>query len=273
MAFYHDNNPEMHRPAWDAEMHRPAWDMSALNRKKELPPLQNTVEVYRNVKKANKRKKKTNVLKNGLSNNVEDRESSLDIEENSRNGFNKNNYTKDAHMNPGYTKEYESDENDIDEPQHSKMRTADSVNYSARTEETIISNSHLSDLNQSNMDYRKMALDLASGKKTNDQSNRRRKRALPDFVLVYDCTDNDTLHISEREQFENNISNEGIEIGYNIIKNHTFVELYASFDRLCQEAEHVALEMPLEGVSIYYIFIFLSKIKNLNLLHIYYYSF
>ena len=96
-------------------------------------------------------------------------------------------------------------------------------------------------------DYRKVALDLAVQRSSKVQQKDTRE-SLPDFVLAYDVHDMDALHKKEREIFEAKIQDEDITIVYDIVGNSMFVQLYPTFERLCHEAEAVALEMPLEGV-------------------------
>lgn len=97
------------------------------------------------------------------------------------------------------------------------------------------------------MDYRELAIKLA-----NDYSRPKtvkRKRTFVDYVLVFDNDDESEFNEKQREIFEKALSDEDIDVSRTPIGNHTYVELCCSFERLCQEAETIFLEMPLLGVS------------------------
>jgi hypothetical protein len=56
-------------------------------------------------------------------------------------------------------------------------------------------------------------------------------------------------HILNRQQFEEAIKEEGVEIQKQKHKENMFVKVHVPFLRLCNEAEKCKLEMPLSGVS------------------------
>ena len=95
-------------------------------------------------------------------------------------------------------------------------------------------------------DYRELALKLASNYLPKPEE---RKYKYCDYILTYETDDSDLLHMNDRDAFESALSDENFELIKCVIGKQTFVELYCSFERLCQEAETIFLEMPLAGVS------------------------
>ena len=53
----------------------------------------------------------------------------------------------------------------------------------------------------------------------------------------------------KRNRFEDALKNERFTIGEEANRDKVFKKLHCQFERLCEEAERVKLEMPLEGVS------------------------
>lgn len=98
---------------------------------------------------------------------------------------------------------------------------------------------------KSKPDYREIALDIAMN--GNKVKNKKRTKKYCDFVLVYDAFDDDVLHVTERKLFETSLKEENIDVIKTTCGDNIFVELYASFERLCKEAEKIHLQMPLEG--------------------------
>lgn len=81
-----------------------------------------------------------------------------------------------------------------------------------------------------------------------------------DYVLVHkkktsaeemDDEEKETLQKREdmRARFEKALQEEGFSIKEEIIEEYVYKKLHCPFKRLCQEAEHVKLEMPLKGVG------------------------
>ena len=102
-------------------------------------------------------------------------------------------------------------------------------------------------LKQENPDYRKIAIELASVKKNAGKQNR--LKSCCDYALVYEVDDQDVITSTERAQFEAALKEDGLELVYTLHGELMFVEVYASFERLCKQAEAIYLDMPLEGVS------------------------
>ena len=73
-----------------------------------------------------------------------------------------------------------------------------------------------------------------------------------DHVLVYKTGDNHTTSEKLRHRFEACLNKEGFKIAQKYTTERTYVVLHCSFERLCEEAEHVTLQMPLAGVSHYF---------------------
>lgn len=82
-----------------------------------------------------------------------------------------------------------------------------------------------------------------------------------DYILVHknkssvdakDEEERESLEKREnmRARFERAIRAEGFTIKEEIIEDYVYKKLHCPFKRLCQEAEHVKLEMPLKGVGI-----------------------
>ena len=81
-----------------------------------------------------------------------------------------------------------------------------------------------------------------------------------DYVLVHknksskDATsdeERETLLKREdmRSRFEKAVEAEGFSLSEEVIEDYVYKKLHCPFKRLCQEAEHTKLEMPLKGVS------------------------
>ena len=81
-----------------------------------------------------------------------------------------------------------------------------------------------------------------------------------DYVLVHkrDHSDETTSQSKKetierkerlRKRFENALIRSGFSIRSVVVEDKVFTKLHCPFKRLCQEAERVKLEMPLEGVS------------------------
>lgn len=92
-------------------------------------------------------------------------------------------------------------------------------------------------------DPRKLALHLALNKNDSKQ-----KYPHYDFVLTHKPGENNNVLEKLREKFESFLMEEGFKIERRYTTERTFVILHCSFQRLCEEAEHVCLEMPLAGV-------------------------
>ena len=97
------------------------------------------------------------------------------------------------------------------------------------------------------IDYRELAIKLANGYSRPKMV--KRKRSFVDYVLVFDNEDESEFNEKQRDIFEKALSDEHIDVSRTPIGNHTYVELCCSFERLCEEAETIFLEMPLLGVS------------------------
>ena len=102
-------------------------------------------------------------------------------------------------------------------------------------------------LKQENPDYRKIAIELASVKK--NAGKQKRLKSCCDYALVYEVDDQDVITSTERARFEAALKEDGLELVYTLHGELMFVEVYASFERLCKQAEAIYLDMPLEGVS------------------------
>ena len=102
-------------------------------------------------------------------------------------------------------------------------------------------------LKQENPDYRKIAIELASAKKSTGKQ--KRLKSYCDYALVYELDDQDVITSTERARFEAALKEDGLELVYTLHGELMFVEVYASFERLCKQAEAIYLDMPLEGVS------------------------
>lgn len=94
-------------------------------------------------------------------------------------------------------------------------------------------------------DLRKLALHLAISKSSEGKNN---KFLHHDYVLVHRTGDNRNLHEKLRKKYESGLHAQGFRVDRKYTAENTFVVLHCSFERLCEEAEHVSLEMPLAGV-------------------------
>ena len=94
-------------------------------------------------------------------------------------------------------------------------------------------------------DLRKVALHLAISKSSEGKNN---KFLHHDYVLVHRTGDNRNLHEKLRKKYETELHAQGFRVDRKYTAENTFVVLHCSFERLCEEAEHVSLEMPLAGV-------------------------
>ena len=129
-----------------------------------------------------------------------------------------------------------------------------SRNASELTEETIVHGSTSIDSNDSHeglsrVDYRELAVKLASDY-NRPATVAKRKRKFVDYVLVFSKDDDSEFNESQRRGFEGLLEAEGIDVYRCHIGSYVYVELCCSFERLCQEAEAIFLEMPLVGVSL-----------------------
>jgi len=97
-------------------------------------------------------------------------------------------------------------------------------------------------------DYRTLAIELATQKKT---KLKKRLKKYCDYVLVFPVEDQDFISVSERSLFEGALRKDGLDLTYTILGDLMFVEIYASFERLCKQAELVCLEMPLQGLELH----------------------
>jgi hypothetical protein len=241
-------------------------------RKKELPPLKETVQIYRKQNAGKQQElfdkwhdtnhtphQEVNILRNKNENSKEvyfedDRNScqtSLTNNNQLTNIENEDHHKGDEEMNRTNRK---IDFSVVDVPNeeipHAHTECAEFENLNVTQKPKVIFSKE-NDNKNLNKDYQKLALELVH--QDSKKSKRKRNNSfLPDIVLVFNVDDSDILHKKEREIFESKIKDEDVNIVYNIIENTVFVELYASFERLCQEAETVALEMPLEGVYFKY---------------------
>lgn len=144
-----------------------------------------------------------------------------------------------------------------DSHQHKPQRVISvSRNASELTEETTLHGSTSIDSNDNcegllRVDYRELAVKLA-----NDYNRPatvvKRRRKFVDYVLVFSKDDDSEFNESQRQSFEGLLETEGIDVSRCHIGNHVYVELCCSFDRLCQEAEAIFLEMPLVGFSLHH---------------------
>ncbi|CAN8032445.1 unnamed protein product, partial [Ixodes persulcatus] len=80
-----------------------------------------------------------------------------------------------------------------------------------------------------------------------------------DYVLVYECDDPDGHYSGElelnrhyRELYESAMRAEGLLLDQEFIGDYVFLKVHCPFQRLCQEAENVRLDLPLDGVSVHH---------------------
>lgn len=99
-------------------------------------------------------------------------------------------------------------------------------------------------INHEEKDLRKLALHLAMSKSDEGKNS---KFLHYDYVLVHRTGDNRNLHEKLRKKYEAELHSQGFRVERKYTANKTFVILHCSFERLCEEAEHVSLEMPLAG--------------------------
>ncbi|CAN8006180.1 unnamed protein product [Ixodes hexagonus] len=78
-----------------------------------------------------------------------------------------------------------------------------------------------------------------------------------DYVLVYECDDLDGHYSGElelnrhyRELYESAMKSEGLLLDQEFIGDYVFLKVHCPFQRLCQEAENVRLDLPLDGLLI-----------------------
>lgn len=111
-----------------------------------------------------------------------------------------------------------------------------------------LNNTHLphSKANCDETDLRKLALHLAINKSSEGKTN---KFLHYDYVLVHKTGDNRNAHEKLRKKYEAELHTQGFRVDRKYTAEKTFVILHCSFERLCEEAEKVSLEMPLAGVS------------------------
>ena len=105
---------------------------------------------------------------------------------------------------------------------------------------------HLTQKNHDEKDIRKLALELAITRSSEVKTN---KVLHHDYVLVHKTGDSFNLHEKMRKKYESELHDQGFRLDRKYTADKTFVVLHCSFERLCEEAEKVSLEMPLEGVS------------------------
>lgn len=131
------------------------------------------------------------------------------------------------------------------------------------TEETTIDGSGIIDNPErpANVDYREMAIRLANSYSRPSTSCRKR-RLFTDYLLVFDQDDDSEYMESQRDNFEKLLCKEGMQVHRIHAGKHVYVEICCSFERLCQEAEAVFLEMPLIGVSMLIMVINVSIIRK-----------
>lgn len=111
------------------------------------------------------------------------------------------------------------------------------------------------EINREEKDLRKLALQLAISKSNETKNN---KFLHHDYVLVHRTGDNRNLHEKLRKKYESELHAQGFRVDRKYTAEKTFVVLHCSFERLCEEAEHVSLEMPLAGVSLLVILILIQ---------------
>ena len=104
-----------------------------------------------------------------------------------------------------------------------------------------------SKINHDETDLRKLALQLAISKSSEGKNN---KFLHQDYVLVHKTGDNRNVHEKLRKKYESELHAQGFRVDRLYTADKTFVVLHCSFERLCEEAEKVSLEMPLAGVSL-----------------------
>lgn len=96
-------------------------------------------------------------------------------------------------------------------------------------------------------DVRHIALQQAINRSKSGNTD---KKWHTDYVLVHKTGDHNHSNNKLREMFEAVLEEEGIKIERKYTAMQSFVILHCPFERLCIEAEFVALEMPLAGVLI-----------------------
>lgn len=111
------------------------------------------------------------------------------------------------------------------------------------------------EINHDEKDLRKLALQLAISK--SDQSKNSKFLHL-DYVLVHKTGDNRNVHEKLRKKYEAELHAQGFRVDHKYTAEKTFVTLHCSFERLCEEAEHVSLEMPLAGVRLFLFCLYLQ---------------
>lgn len=111
-----------------------------------------------------------------------------------------------------------------------------------------LNNTHPSrtEIDRDEKDLRKLALHLAISKSNEGKNS---KYFHQDYVLVHRTGDNRNLHEKLRKKYESELHTQGFRVERKYTGEKTYVVLHCSFERLCEEAEHVSLEMPLAGVS------------------------
>eukprot|EP00794_Sanderia_malayensis_P006792 gene6792-7557_t len=79
----------------------------------------------------------------------------------------------------------------------------------------------------------------------------KKKRTFVDYVLFFKTDDVSDDKPGKRETFEKSLVAEQICVSRTKVEKYTYVELCCSFERLCQEAESLFLQMPLVGLSLH----------------------
>lgn len=107
---------------------------------------------------------------------------------------------------------------------------------------------HPSEINKDEKDIRKLALHLAISKSSEGKNN---KFMHYDYILVHKTGDTRNLQEKLRKKYESELHAQGFRVERKYTAEKTFVTLHCSFERLCEEAEKVSLEMPLAGVRLH----------------------
>ena len=110
-----------------------------------------------------------------------------------------------------------------------------------------LNNTWPSEIKDDEKDIRKLALHLAMNKSSESKNS---KFLHHDYVLVHKSGDNRNVHEKLRKKFESELHAQGLRMERKYTGQKTFVILHCSFDKLCEVAEKVSLEMPLAGVSL-----------------------
>ena len=96
------------------------------------------------------------------------------------------------------------------------------------------------------INYKEMAIRMANS--YSRPQCPKRSRTFVDYVLFFESDDISELFEEQRQNFEKTLEDEKISIVRTKIGKRVYVELCCSFERLCEEAEAIFLQMPLVGV-------------------------